>query len=76
MNDLSFLAAQKKKKIIKTEHNKMKNKRPLDFSPSSTLILRNKAESVYKIILQGSPVLIFLFYLKKANILIASLPVN
>lgn len=54
----------------------MKNKRPLDFSPSSTLILRNKAESVYKIILQSSPVLIFLFLLKKANILIASLPVN
>lgn len=31
---------------------------------------------MYKIILQSSPVLIFLFLLKKANILIASLPVN
>lgn len=60
MDDFSFIAAQKKSNK-KTEHNKMKSKRPLDFSPSSTLMLWNKAESVYKIIVQIALFWVFLF---------------
>lgn len=44
MNDLSFLAAKNNNKQNK---KKMKGKRPLDSSPSLTLILWNKAEPVY-----------------------------